>query len=287
MSNVQTPATYFTAPLLDQTVQEIDVDISAQPYFYNNGGTPEYLAEVSDAIELIQVSSTNARMSRGHVYSVPEEIATIQTHWGEQTQLAFAGNFFEFMPLKATPETAAAFGMTLVKAGQAIEVQATQKKLSQIKYQYGMLAGHFFPYDPTQINLATKTLYPFVITDLEHHDFSHVFASTDPNQLSLVISAGRYFPKNQKIYLADLWVEHGDALYILEMPKQVAPEFIDLHNNRNPALAYWKGESSQSTIQMHTLLDPKGYFYWFWNACPTIHPQLTAFETAELDREIA
>jgi len=26
MSNVQTPATYFTAPLLDQTVQEIDVE---------------------------------------------------------------------------------------------------------------------------------------------------------------------------------------------------------------------------------------------------------------------
>ena len=147
MSNVQTPATYFTAPLLDQTMQEIDVDISAQPYFYNNGGTPEYLAEVSDAIELIQVASTNVRMSMGHVYAVPEEIATIQTHWGEQTQLAFAGNTFEFMPLKATPETAAAFGMTLVKAGQAIEVQATRKKLSQIKYQYGMLVGHFFPYD--------------------------------------------------------------------------------------------------------------------------------------------
>lgn len=54
MSNVQTPVTYFTAPLLDQTVQEIDVDISAQPYFYNNGGTPKYLADVSDAIELIQ-----------------------------------------------------------------------------------------------------------------------------------------------------------------------------------------------------------------------------------------
>jgi len=145
MSNVQTPATYFTAPLLDQTVQEIDVDISAQPYFYNNGGTPKYLADVSDAIELIQASSTNAHMSRGHVYDVPKEIATIQTHWGEQTQLAFAGNTFEFMPLKATPETAAAFGMTLVKAGQAIEVQATQKKLSQIKYHDGMLAGHFFP----------------------------------------------------------------------------------------------------------------------------------------------
>ena len=74
MSNVQTPATYFTAPLLDQTVQEIDVDISAQPYFYNNGGTPKYLAEVSDAIELIQVSSTNAHMSMGHVYDVPKEI---------------------------------------------------------------------------------------------------------------------------------------------------------------------------------------------------------------------
>ncbi|MGY6625008.1 hypothetical protein [Acinetobacter johnsonii] len=80
MSNVQTPATYFSAPLLDQIVQEIDVDISAQPYFYNNGGTPEYLADVSDDIELIQASSTNAHMSMGHVYDVPKEIAMIQTH---------------------------------------------------------------------------------------------------------------------------------------------------------------------------------------------------------------
>lgn len=31
MSNVQKIATYFTAPLLDQTLQEIDVDISVQP----------------------------------------------------------------------------------------------------------------------------------------------------------------------------------------------------------------------------------------------------------------
>lgn len=97
-------------------MQEIDVDISAQPYFYNNGGTPEFLADLSDAIELIFASSTNACMSMGHVYAVPEEIETIQTDWGEQTQLAFAGTTFEFMPLKATPETAAAFGMTLVKA---------------------------------------------------------------------------------------------------------------------------------------------------------------------------
>ena len=49
-------------------------------------------------------------MSMGHVYDVPKEIATIQTDWGGQTQLAFAGNTFEFMPLKATPETAVAFG---------------------------------------------------------------------------------------------------------------------------------------------------------------------------------
>ena len=72
-------------------------------------------------------------MSMGHEYAVPEEIETIQTHWGEQTQLAFAGNSFEFMPLKATPETAAAFGMTLVKAGQAIAVIATEQMLSQIE----------------------------------------------------------------------------------------------------------------------------------------------------------
>ncbi len=94
MSNVQTPVTYFTAPLLDQTMQEIDVDISAQPYFYNNGGAPEYLADVSDAIELIQASSTNAHMSMGHVYDVPKEIATIQTHWGGADSVIIRGKHF-------------------------------------------------------------------------------------------------------------------------------------------------------------------------------------------------
>ena len=79
-------------------------------------------------------------MSMGHEYAVPEEIETIQTDWGEQTQLVFAGNTFEFMPLKATPETAAAFGMTLVKAGQAIAVIATEQMLSQIEYHDGMMA---------------------------------------------------------------------------------------------------------------------------------------------------
>ena len=35
-------------------------------------------------------------MSMGHEYAVPEEIETIQTDWGEQTQLVFAENTFEF-----------------------------------------------------------------------------------------------------------------------------------------------------------------------------------------------
>ncbi len=51
-------------------------------------------------------ASTNARMSMGHVSDVSEEIATIKTHWGEQAQLAFAENSFEFMALNATLETA-------------------------------------------------------------------------------------------------------------------------------------------------------------------------------------
>ncbi|MEG0653016.1 MAG: hypothetical protein RSE18_15390 [Acinetobacter sp.] len=51
-------------------------------------------------------TSTNARMSMGHVYDVPKEIATIKTHWGEQMQFGIKGSSFEFMALNATLEIA-------------------------------------------------------------------------------------------------------------------------------------------------------------------------------------
>ena len=269
--------TYFNAPLFDRELAEITVNIEQTPFFLNDRGHPTYLASLGSGIHLITESATNAKMTMGNGYVVPSEISTKITNWGEQTELDFEGQHFEFMPLVATKETAAAFGITLVHAGEAIQIHSNQKLLSEIHYEYGMMAGHYLPYENATSNLnGCKTLTPFVITDLEHHDFPHIFSATDQDQLPLVISVGRYFPNLGKIYLADLWVNPGDALYIPAKPKYSNPEFIDLHNNRNAALACWRGDSNKSTLTTHSLLDTNGHFYWYWNRRPTIHPLIYA-----------
>ncbi|OTG80458.1 hypothetical protein B9T33_08485 [Acinetobacter sp. ANC 5054] len=269
--------TYFNAPLFDRELAEITVDIEQTPFFLNDHGHPKYLASLGAGIHLITESATNAKVMMGNAYEVPSEISTKYTKWGEQTELEFEGQYFEFMPLVATKETAAAFGITLVQTGEAIQIHSNQKVLSEIHYEYGMMAGHCFAYlDGGKPDCSGKTLFPFVATDLEHHDFPHIFSSTDQDQLPLVISVGRYFPNLGKIYLADLWVNPGDVLYIPAKPKYSNPEFIDLHNNRNAALACWRGDSNKSTLTTHSLLDTHGHFYWYWNRKPTIHPLIYA-----------
>lgn len=266
---------YFDAPLFDSELAEITVNISETPFYWNDQGQARYVKTLDAHIRLIVESQTSAHISMGNVYEVPSEIATRCTVWGEQIELQFVGQHFEFMPLIATKETAAAFGMTLVKAGEAIKILSEKKILSEIHYEYGMMAGHYLPYQNATSNKnGAKTLTPFVITDLEHHDFPHIFTSSDQDQLPLVISVGRYFPNLGKIYLADLWVKPSDALYIPANPKRSNPEYIDLHNNRNAALACWRGESAKSTLTTHSLLDTNGYFYWYWNCRPTTHPLL-------------
>lgn len=256
---------------------EITVNIEQTPFFLNERGHPTYLASLGSGIHLITESATNAKMTMGNGYEVPSEISTKITNWGEQTELDFEGQHFEFMPWVATEETAAAFGITLVHAGEAIQIHSNQKRLSEIHYEYGMMAGHCFAYlDGGKPDCSGKTLFPFVATDLEHHDFPHIFSATDQDHLPLVISVGRYFPNLGKIYLADLWVNPGDALYIPAKPKYSNPEFIDLHNNRNAALACWRGDSNKSTLTTHSLLDTHGHFYWYWNRRPTIHPLIYA-----------
>lgn len=269
--------TYFNAPLFDRELTEITVNIEQTPFFLNDRGHPIYLASLGAGIHLITESATNAKMTMGNPYDVPSEISTKITNWGEQTELEFEGRHFEFMPLVASKETAAAFGITLVQAGEAIQIHSNQKRLSEIHYEYGIMAGHCFAYlDGGKPDCSGKTLFPFVATDLEHHDFPHIFCATDQDQLPLVISVGRFFPNLGKIYLADLWVNPGDALYIPAKPKYSNPEFIDLHNNRNAALACWRGDSNKSTLTTHSLLDTHGYFYWYWNRRPTIHPLIYA-----------
>lgn len=80
-------------------------------------------------------------------------------------------------------------------------------------------------------------------------------------------------PQICKICLADLSVPRGCALYIPPKPALLGAECIDLHSNRNSARTCW-GNIRQNTVLTKTLLQNKnGFFYWYWNATETVHPQ--------------
>ena len=89
-----------------------------------------------------------------------------------------------------------------------------------------------------------------------------------------MISVGKYWPQQQKICLADLWLPRGMALYVPPRPSLPGQTCLDLHGNRNSALACWRG-IERSSVKTQTLLQTEGgYFYWFWNELPTTHPLL-------------
>ncbi|GGP23801.1 hypothetical protein [Silvimonas iriomotensis] len=262
----------FNTPVFIQEMNETSVDIVDAPFFYNNAGQPAYMRrdQLPSSATILTAAGSDPALALGNEYAVPEIIGVKQTPpWGVETQLGLAGQEIEYPPMWATREVAAAFGITLVEPGQAVEITSPVKILQQIEYEYGVFAGHWSPYQNTGMNLLSV-----VCTDLEHHDFPHVFASTDP-QFPLVISVGRYWPAQKKIRVADLWVPRGSALYIPPMPALPGAECIDLHNNRNSARACW-GDIHQNTLVTHTLLQNKGgFFYWFWNAKPTVHSHLS------------
>lgn len=261
---------YLDAPVFEIEKHEKSIDIFKTPFFYNHGGNPTYVKELPSGATLLAPAPTDPHVAIGREYVVSEVIGVKPTPpWGIETQLGFIADEVVFEPMWATRDVAAAFGITLVEKGQAVPLSCPVANLSQIEYEYGVFAGHWSPYQNTGNKLLTV-----VCTDLEHHDFPHVFASTDPN-LPLVISVGRYWPKLCKIRLADLWVPRGSALYIPPKPANLGQECLDLHNNRNSARACW-GSLEQSSLITDTLLQAKnGYFYWFWNATPTVHTNLS------------
>lgn len=269
------PDGFLDAPVFIQEQTVLPVDIAQVPYFYNNAGQPSYLGELpAGAIELTPARS-DPHVARGREYDVSGIADIKQTPpYGVETQLGFVGEKIEYEPMWASREAAAAFGITLVEPGEAVKLASPITDLSQIEYEYGVFAGHWSPYQNTG-----NALLSVVCTDLEHHDFPHIFASTDPTY-PLVISVARYWPRQGRIRLADLWVPRGSALYIPPMPALYGSECIDLHNNRNSARACW-GDIHQNSVVTHTLLQPTGgYFYWFWNPTATVHTNLNAGERA-------
>ncbi len=255
----------FDTPVLENELVSKSISVDETPYFYNDGGIARYLAAPPPGIVPLTPAPVDPRLALGHEYDVPGIIDTSDSAYGLTTQLDILGDTIAFEPMWATREAAAAFGITLVEPGQVVPLSSPVSGLCHVVYQYGAFAGHWSPYQNTGNQLLSV-----VCTDLEHHDFPHIFASTDIN-LPLVISVGRLWPGRKKIRVADLWVPRGHALYIPPMPALLGAECIDLHNNRNSALACW-GNIQQNSILTETLLqNDNTYFYWYWNATGTTH----------------
>lgn len=257
---------YLDAPVFIKEHHKEAVNPALTSFFYNDNGVPTYVAQLPNGVTPLQPAPIDPDLAFGREYPVFGDIDINQTPpWGVETELNIIGDEIVFEPHWATRDVAAAFGITLVEPGQAVQLSSPVTDLYQIEYEYGVFAGHWSPYQNTG-----NTLLSVVCTDLEHHDFPHVFASTDPVH-PLVTSVGRYWPKRGYIRVADLWVPRGSALYIPPMPHVPDAECIDLHNNRNSARACW-GDIHQNAPLTHTLLQPEGgFFYWFWNATPTAH----------------
>lgn len=257
---------HLAAPVFEITKNSQPVSLVQTPYLYIDGGTPRYVAAPPPGASVIEASPTDPSQAIGAEHVVPEVLAvTPNGSYGTETQLSLMARDVAYEPMWATRTTAAAFGATLVKPGEAVKIDGPSSGITVNEYEYGVFAGHWSPYQNTGDRVLSR-----VITDLEHHDFPHVFASTDP-AMPLVISVGRYWPRRGAIRLADLWIPQGSALYIPPKPDVPGAEVVDLHNNRNSARACW-GELDRSTITTHTLLQPEGgYFYWYWNALDTHH----------------
>lgn len=258
---------YFDAPLFIRERNLDPVNISETPYFYNDNGNPTYVERPLSDVTQLAPARGDRKLVIGREYPVSIR-GTKATEYGVETQFKIGAAEVVYEPMWATREIAAAFGMTLVEKGQAVRVVSKAPRLARIEYEYGVFAGHQSPYQGTK-----SRLLPVVCTDLEHHDFPHVFASVDKH-LPLVLSVGRYWPDRGKICLADLWLPIGCALYVPPQSTRGDEDCLYLHGNRNAARACW-GHIGQDSLTTQTLLDASDRsFHWFWNEMPTVHSNL-------------
>ena len=137
----------FETPVFIKEKHDEHIDLVATPYFYNDGGSPSYLKKLPRGAKLIDAAPTDSRVAIGNEYIVSQIKGVKQTPpYGVETQLGFIADHVAYAPMWATPDVAAAFGITLVETGQAMRLESPVKKLSQIEYEYGVFAGHWSPY---------------------------------------------------------------------------------------------------------------------------------------------
>ena len=242
------PTSYF-----DKTVFIIDGDADDVPagtkFLCNQGGRAKYSPTPVGA--QIPITPEDPSLGLGTLYS-GITFGQKRMNWGTQwayilTEFDFKthGNPVVYKPLwaHADPRNTQAFGMTLVRDGQCVPF--AYDGMIDSPYTYGVYAGYQSPYIGSK---RKRELLTVNATDLEYHKFPHAFCSID--DVPLVISVARWKPSRAEIYLADLWVQKGDLLFV--PPKLYSDEYTDMHGNRNSAFACW-GVDGKTVLETRTM----------------------------------
>lgn len=231
-------------------------DTKTFSYLYNERGHPQHLHDSKGT--LIEMAPDNPDLERGTRYTgITHKEKPVPDASYVVTLFDFKAPEVHYEALRATPETAQAFGMTLLRNGECVRFEYEALVCSQ--YSYGKWAGHQSPYLEAARRRELLTYNP---TDLEFHNFPHVFLSQDSRPL--VISVARWRPYVNEISLADLWLAPGDAIVL---PPKVFPspprpgasyaeakrKIIDLHGNRNSAFACWQ-DPAKPVLVTETIL---------------------------------
>jgi hypothetical protein len=237
-------------------------------YLYNDHGRALFLDD--PPVEPIPVNPEDPGLSRGQDYrgvtftTKEMEAGTTYAYTLVVFDFHTAPNPVVYQPLwaHADPKNCQAFGATLVRNGQCVPLQYGGSLIDAPAW-YGPFAGYQSPYIGKD---RERELLTVNATDLEYHAFPHVFCSIDT--IPLVISVGRWRPSRGEILLADLWVLPGDLLYL--PPKVYSDEYVDMHGDRNSALACW-GVDGKQFLATRTALDPDVRPRYHQETTHTIH----------------
>lgn len=240
----------------DQVVFIIDgkaVDVPDGPmYLCNDGGSSVYSTTAQG--KEIPVTPEDPSLSLGMQYrgiTFGQRKMDWGTEWAYiliEFDFKTAPNPVIYKPLwaHADPRSTQAFGFTLVRNGECVPF--SYEGMIDSPYTYGVHAGYQSPYIGSD---RSRQLLTVNATDLEHHAFPHVFCSIDT--VPLVISVARWRPSLGEIWLADLWVQPGDLLFL--PPKVYSDEYTDMHGNRNSAFACWGMDDKPFLVTRTTLGD--------------------------------